>query len=76
MSILRTCNYKIHAPTVLDFVKMYVQDVLGIKIINRQETKKKEEFAFRVSGKGAEITNPEADSEHPSSPPTFEDIEK
>lgn len=38
MDMLKTINYKIHAPTSLDFLKVFLVDVLGIEIQNRQET--------------------------------------
>ena len=38
MDMLQTINYKIHAPTTLDFLKVFLVDVLGIEIQNRQET--------------------------------------
>lgn len=44
---MRTIDYKIHAPTVLDFLKVYLVEVLGIEIKNRTETKKKEENALK-----------------------------
>ena len=43
---MRSINYKIHAPTVLDFLKVYLVNALGIEILNRTETKKKEELAL------------------------------
>lgn len=44
---MRVIDYKIHAPTVLDFLKVYLVEVLGIEIKNRTETKKKEENALK-----------------------------
>jgi hypothetical protein len=46
LDILSLISYKIHAPTVLDFLKVYMAEVLGIEILNRTETKKKEELAL------------------------------
>lgn len=46
LDIMKTIQYKIHAPTVLDFLKVYLHEVLGISISNRTETKKKEEQAM------------------------------
>ena len=46
LDILSSISYKIHAPTVLDFLKVYMAEVLGIEILNRTETKRKEEFAL------------------------------
>lgn len=46
LDILSSISYKIHAPTVLDFLKVYMAEVLGIEILNRTETKRKEELAL------------------------------
>ena len=46
LDIMKSINYKIHAPTVLDFLKAYMVHALGIEILNRTETKKKEELAL------------------------------
>lgn len=46
LSILGVIQYKIHAPTVLDFLKVYLAEVLGIEIVSRTETKKKEDLAL------------------------------
>lgn len=46
LDIMKSIQYKIHAPTVLDFLKVYLVDVLNIEILNRTETKKKEEQAL------------------------------
>ena len=43
---MKIIDYKIHAPTVLDFLKVYMVDVLGIHIESRTETKKKEQIAL------------------------------
>lgn len=43
---MKAIEYKIHAPTVLDFLKTYLVEVLNIEIQNRTETKKKEERAL------------------------------
>lgn len=32
LDIMKVIDYKIHAPTVLDFLKVYLVDVLGIHI--------------------------------------------
>lgn len=48
---MKVISYKIHAPTVLDFLKVFLLQVLKIEIKNRTETKKKEEFALKVNGK-------------------------
>lgn len=46
LEMMRVLDYKIHAPTVLDFLKVYLVEVLGIQVQNRTETKKKEELAL------------------------------
>ena len=75
MDMLQTINYKIHAPTTLDFLKGFLVDVLGIEILNKAETQKKEEFALKINqiaqGKAVEMT----DGELPAVP-TAEDQEK
>ena len=50
LDMMKSIDYKIHAPTVLDFLKVYLVDVLGITIESRTETKRKEEAALRFSG--------------------------
>jgi hypothetical protein len=49
LEIMKSINYKIHAPTVLDFLKVYMVNALGIEILNRTETKKKEELALMAN---------------------------
>jgi len=49
LDIMKAIHYKIHAPTVLDFLKVYMVDVLGIEILNKTETKKKEELALKAN---------------------------
>ena len=46
LDIMKTINYKIHSPTIFDFLKTYLVEVLGIHITNRTETKQKEEIAL------------------------------
>lgn len=48
---MRVIRYKIHAPTVLDFLKQYILDILGIDISSKTETKVKEEFALMANKK-------------------------
>lgn len=36
--MLKVVKYRIHAPTVLDFLKQFLLDVLGIQVLNRDET--------------------------------------
>ena len=49
LDIMKAIGYKIHAPTVLDFLKVYLVEVLSIEIQNRTETKKKEERALAAN---------------------------
>lgn len=49
LEIMRVIRYKIHAPTVLDFLKQYILDILGIDIQSKTETKLKEEFALMAN---------------------------
>ena len=46
IEILQTVGWKLNAPTVLDFLKVYLIDVLGVTIESRTLTKKKEESAY------------------------------
>lgn len=46
LEIMKAIDYKIHAPTVLDFLKVYLVEVLGIEVQNRTLTKMKEEIAL------------------------------
>ena len=46
LDILKTIDYKIHAPTVLDFLKVYLHEVLNIRDESRTESKKKEQAAL------------------------------
>jgi hypothetical protein len=49
LDIMQTIQYKIHAPTVLDFLKDFMVEVLDIHIVNRTETEKKEEMALQIN---------------------------
>ena len=57
LEMMKVIDYKIHAPTVLDFLKVYLFEVLGIEILNRTETKKKEEVALRINSQGTLSTS-------------------
>ena len=46
---MKVIQYKIHAPTVLDFLKSYLLEGLGIEIQSRTLTKKKEEDALSAT---------------------------
>ena len=46
LELLNIIDYKIHAPTCLDFLKTYLSEVLEIEIQSRSLTKKKEEDAL------------------------------
>ena len=60
LDILSAIQYKIHAPTVLDFLKVYLADVLNIEILNRTETKKKEDLALQANNATAPESAPDA----------------
>ena len=62
LDIMKSINYKIHAPTVLDFLKVYMVNALGIEILNRTETKKKEELALMENNNYAPNRPSEADN--------------
>jgi len=49
LDIMKAIQYKIHAPTVLDFLKVYLLEVLHIKVQSKSETKKKEEHALATN---------------------------
>jgi len=49
LDIMNVIHYKIHAPTVLDFLKSYLLEGLGIEIQSRTLTKKKEEDALSAN---------------------------
>lgn len=46
LDILKVIGYKIHAPTVLDFLKVYLLEALDIHVQSKTITKKKEEQAL------------------------------
>lgn len=70
LDIMKSIEYKIHAPTVLDFLKVYLVEVLGIEIQNRTETKKKEESALAMNAQSDEQNeeNARARDGQPSDP--------
>lgn len=77
LDIMKVIQYKIHAPTVLDFLKVFLIQVLKIEICNRTETKKKEEFALKCNGKGDKGKSPEvSESSSETFVPTPEDHAK
>lgn len=51
LGLMQVIRYKIHAPTVLDFLKQYMLDILGIDIQSRTETKIKEDYALLANKK-------------------------
>lgn len=56
LELLSIIDYKIHAPTCLDFLKTYLSEVLEIEIQSRSLTKKKEEEALsRNTEKGNQV---------------------
>lgn len=42
LDIMYAIDYKVHAPTVLDFLKVYLQDLLGIHVHSKSDTEVKE----------------------------------
>ena len=58
---MKSIDYKIHAPTVLDFLKVYLVEVLGIEIQARSETKKKEENALAQNAQQEDSVNENID---------------
>jgi hypothetical protein len=46
---MKTIEYRIHTPTVLDFLKEFMVEILDIHILNRTETAKKEDFALKIN---------------------------
>jgi len=48
---MKTLRYKINAPTVLDFLKIYMVDILGIELVSQSETKKREVLAIAAHAK-------------------------
>lgn len=46
LEILKVVRYQIHAPTILDFLKHFLYEVLGIQIADRAETTRKQEKAL------------------------------
>ena len=57
---MKVIDYKIHAPTVLDFLKVYLLDVLGIEIQSRTETKKKEANALAENSQSNTFNSPKS----------------
>lgn len=43
LDIMKVIKYQIHAPTILDFLKVYMTEVLDVEIQSRTQTKEKEE---------------------------------
>ena len=54
LDIMKVIDYKIHVPTVLDFLKVYLLEVLDIQIQSRTETRRKEESILKYNGIEAE----------------------
>lgn len=69
LEIMKSINYKIHAPTVLDFLKVYMVNALGIEILNRTETKKKEELALMANNNYVPGKPNESDNNENMQPP-------
>lgn len=50
LEMMKVIHYRIHAPTILDFLKAYLVQVLGIQIESRTVTRRKEEAILRFNG--------------------------
>ena len=62
MKIMSTLAYKINAPTCLDFLKQYLLDILGIRVLSKGESKEKLQKALE---KNAQIHEKRAKGELP-----------
>lgn len=51
MKIMSTLAYKINAPTCLDFLKQYLLDILGIRVLSKGESKEKLQKALELNAK-------------------------
>lgn len=47
--MMQAIGYRIHAPTVLDFLKDFMVEVLDISIQGRTETQLREEEALKIN---------------------------
>ena len=47
IDILKTLSYEVKAPTVLDFLKIYLFDVLNIRIMSEAESDEKLDYVLR-----------------------------
>ena len=74
LDMLSSIEYKIHAPTVLDFLKVYLAEVLNIEIVSRTETKRKEDLALLANNaqpqkEESKQSDDESKSHEPKEPP-------
>lgn len=74
LDILSSISYKIHSPTVLDFLKVYMAEVLGIEILNRTETKRKEELALLANNVAPGTTQNQNNNESENANNTTQEI--
>ena len=49
LNLMLTIEYKVHAPTPLDFLKQFLLDILGIRVASKSETKQKLESALEAN---------------------------
>lgn len=59
LDIIKVIKYRIHAPTVLDFLKQYLLSILGIQIQSRTETRIKETAILKSNGVETTTTEPD-----------------
>ena len=48
--MLRVLGYKVQVPTVIDFLKSFMIEMLEIKIVSKTETEQKEAAVLRFNG--------------------------
>lgn len=49
LDLMLTIEYRVHAPTALDFLKQFLLDILGIRVASKSETKEKLESALEAN---------------------------
>lgn len=49
LDLMLAIEYRVHAPTPLDFLKQYLLDILGIRVASKTETKDKLESALEAN---------------------------
>lgn len=56
LEMIKVINYRIHTPTVLDFLKQYLLSILDIQIQSRTDTRIKEDAIMKYNN--VETENP------------------